>query len=76
MMVMISFFFAFRWSVESIFAKNLLSIVHLLLAIVHFYQTKEQIYLDLPKLLKVEVIIVKRSNGLTLYEREKENLFG
>ena len=69
-------FVAFRWSVESIFAKNLLSIVHLLLAIVHFYQAKEQIYLDFPKLLKVDVIVVKRSNGLTIYEREKENLFG
>ena len=61
---------------ESIFAKNLLSILHLLLAIVHFYQTKDKLYLDLPKVLKVDVIIIKRSNGQTIYEREKENLFG
>ena len=65
-----------RWSVESIFSKNLLSILHLLLAIVHFYQIKDKLYLDLPKVLKVDVIVIKRSNGQTLYEREKENLFG
>ena len=61
---------------ESIFSKNLLSILHLLLAIVHFYQIKDKLYLDLPKVLKVDVIVIKRSNGQTIYEREKENLFG
>ena len=75
-MITFNIFFINRWSVESIFSKNILSILHLLLAIVHFYQVKDKLYLDLPKVLKVDVIVIKRSNGQTTRESEKQNLFG
>ena len=69
-------FLNYRWSAESVFAKNLLSIVHLLLAIVTFYQTRKNIYLDLPKSLNIEVLIVRSLNGSTAYKKETETLFG
>ena len=58
------------------FAKNLLSIVHLLLAIVTFYQTRKNIYLDLPKSLNIDVLIVRSLNGSTTYKKETETVFG
>ena len=58
------------------FAKNLLSIVHLLLAIVAFYQTRKNIHLDLPKSLNIDVLVVRSLNGLTTYKKETETLFG
>ena len=67
--------FNYRWSAESVFAKNLLSIVHLLLAIVTFYQTRKNIYLDLPKSLNIDVLIVRSLNGSTTYKKETETLF-
>ena len=57
------------------FAKNLLSIVHLLLAIVTFYQTRKNMYLDLPKSLNIDVLIVRSLNGSTTYKKETETLF-
>ena len=67
--------FNYRWSAESVFAKNLLSIVHLLLAIVTFYQTRKNIYLDLPKSLNIDVLIIRSLNGSTTYKKETETLF-
>ena len=58
------------------FAKNLLSIVHLLLAIVAFYQTRKNIHLDLPKSLNIDVLVVRSLNGSTTYKKETETLFG
>ena len=68
--------FNYRWSAESVFAKNLLCIVHLLLAIVTFYQTRKHIDLDLPKSLNIDVLIVRSLNGSTTYKKETETLFG
>ena len=71
-----AYFFNYRWSAESVFAKNLLSIVHLLMAIVTFYQTRKNIWLDLPKSLNIDVLIVRSLNGSTTYKKETETLFG
>ena len=70
-----AYFFNYRWSAESVFAKNLLSIVHLLMAIVTFYQTRKNIWLDLPKSLNIDVLIVRSLNGSTTYKTETETLF-
>lgn len=54
-----------RWSAESIFAKDLLSTFHLILAMITHFTDQGRIQLDLPKNASVKVIRV-RKKGMTL----------
>ena len=58
---------SFRWDAESIFDKNLLSTVHLLLHIIHHFESLQpgRVAIDLPKELKVGVIEVSKRDGIT-----------
>ncbi len=48
-----------RWDVDTIFEKNLLSVLHLLLAIADHFSGDGKVLIDLPNSLEVNVIKVK-----------------
>ena len=67
--------FVSRWTDESILKGNLLSNIHLLMAIVDHYTRTGRIILELPKTpLKVTVVSVSKKNGQMIYEKSSENL--
>ncbi len=64
------------WNVNSIFERNLLPTVHLLLAIIKHFVKEGKALIDLPKVLKINVIKVKKELGTTKVEINSENLIG
>ena len=57
-------FFVFRWSVESVFEKNLLSNLQILLSLIEHYSPDGKILLLLPKIVSVNVVEIQRKGGL------------
>ena len=51
-----------KWTFEQIYNRDLIAILHLLLALMKFFNIKS--FYDLPKDLFLKVIIVKKINGL------------
>ena len=54
----------FRWSVESVFEKNLLSNLQILLSLIEHYSPDGKILLLLPKIVSVNVVEIQRKGGL------------
>lgn len=51
-----------KWTFEQIYHRDLIAILHLLLALIHFFNKKSDF--DLPKTLLLKVVVVKKSNGI------------
>ena len=58
----------------SIYDKNLLATLRLLLQIIEHFSKQGKVLIDLPKAIKVNVITITRSDGNTKMEISSENL--
>ena len=65
-----------RWDAESIFCKNPLSTLKLLLAIINHYSTSGQVFVDLPKSLVVTAIKKEKREGEIFTQKWTEKLIG
>ena len=73
-----------KWSVKSIYEKNMLATLKLLLKLIHYFNTHEReeddeslsyvTPVELPRSLKVDVIRIKQSDKKTKMQVESENL--
>ncbi len=63
-----------RWDAESLFDKNLLSTLSLLLAIISHFSAQGKVLIDLPNSLSVNVITVRMAEGNLRTEIIQENL--
>ena len=62
------------WDDVSIYDKNLLATLRLLLQIIEHFSKQGKVLIDLPKAIKVNVITITRSDGNTKMEISSENL--
>lgn len=59
-----------KWSVEAIHSKNLVSILHLLVALARHFRAPVR----LPEYVSVDVVVVQKSSGQLIHRTVRENL--